>query len=371
MNYLLPGFLIVVFFIASGCQSPSKYSAGTPPYTRSASAGGSVDDAADWERRRAEILKNMEKVMGNLPSFADLPPLDVQVDDTLAENEYTRYSLRFTAARNETVPAYLYIPTRSQKREKLPAMLALHGTGEAGKQLVDGKSPLANRALAKELAQRGYVVIAPDYPSMGDLADYDFEKDRYASGTMKAIFNHMRCVDLLQSLPEVDPERIGVIGHSLGGHNAMFAGAFDTRLKVIVSSCGWTLFDYYDIGEEASRKYGGRLGPWAQDRYMPRLRDEYGLDTERIPFDFNEVIAALAPRSFFSNSPVNDSNFDVEGVREGIASAREVYRLFNAEQNLQVRHPEAGHDFPREVRLEAYRYIDAVLRHTPNGHEIE
>ena len=209
-------------------------------------------------------------------------------------------------------------------------MVALHGTGDLGKKLVDGFSTLPNRAYAKELAQRGYVVIAPDYPSMGDLINYDFKTDRYESGTMKGIFDHMRCVDLLQSRKEVDPKRIGVIGHSLGGHNAMFLGAFDTRLKVIVSSSGWTLMDYYDIGEAASKRYGGRLGPWAQDRYMPLLRDKFNLDPEKIPFDFDEVIAALAPRAFFSNSPINDSNFSVEGVRKGIAAAMEVYNFFKA-----------------------------------------
>lgn len=75
--------------------------------------------------------------------------------------------------------------------------------------------------------------------------------------------------------------------------------------------------DYYDRGEEVSKKYGGRLGPWAKDLYMPLLRDKYNLDAEKIPFDFDEIIAALAPRAFFSNSPVNDANFNVEGVRKG------------------------------------------------------
>ena len=63
------------------------------------------------------------------------------------------------------------------------------------------------RAYGRELAKRGYVVLAPDYPSFGDYP-YDFSADAYASGTMKGIFNHMRCVDYLQSLPEVDGERI-------------------------------------------------------------------------------------------------------------------------------------------------------------------
>jgi hypothetical protein len=84
-----------------------------------------------------------------------------------------------------------------------------------------------------------------------------------------------------------------------------------------------------------------------------------------MPFDFDEVISALAPRAFFSNSPFNDLNFNVEGVRIGIAQAMEVYKLFGAEEYLQVRYPIVGHDFPPEIRFEAYRFIDKILQHNP------
>jgi acetyl esterase/lipase len=171
----------------------------------------------------------------------------------------------------------------------------------------------------------------------------------------------MRCVDFLQSRKEVDPDRIGVIGHSLGGHNSMFVGVFDTRLKVIVSSCGWTLMDYYDKSITGSGN-PRTLAPWAQDVYMPYIRDKYNLDPRQVPFDFDEVIAALAPRAFFSNSPIRDNNFDVEGVRRGIEEASEVYRFFKSEDNLQVRYPDAEHDFPKEVRFEAYEFIDKILK---------
>lgn len=330
-----------------------------------------VTNMAQWEQKRWQILEGMQDVMGKLPDRTGLPPLDMQISDTLKTDRYYRFTISFTAAEEERVPAYLYIPFRKGISGKLPAMLVLHGTGDGGKRLVDGESPNANRAQAKELAERGYVVIAPDYPSMGDLQDYDFLSDRYQSGTMKGIFNHMRSVDVLQAREDVDPDRIGVLGHSLGGHNAMFAAAFDPRLKVVISSCGWTLFDYYDIGEAAHERFGGRLGAWAQDRYMPLIRDKYNLDGNKIPFDFHEVIAAIAPRPFFSNSPVNDGNFDVEGVRKGIEAASEVYRFLNADENLQVRYPEAGHDFPTDVRLESYQFIDHIFGHTPNSHHIE
>ena len=330
-----------------------------------------VTTSAEWSIKRNQILAGMEAAMGKLPGRDALPPLKVQWKDSLHRDNHTRYTVHFTVAENEIQPAYLYLPKRSPSKAKLPAMVVLHGTGDAGKDIVDGKADRANRAHAKELADRGYVVIAPDYPSMGELKDYDFSADRYESGTMKAVFSHMRCVDLLEALPMVDPNRIGVIGHSLGGHNAMFLAAFDQRLKVVVSSCGWTLMDYYNAGEEVSKRYGGRLGPWAQERYMPLLRTKYALDGSRIPFDFDKVIAAIAPRHFFSSSPVNDGNFDVAGVKEGITKAVEVYRFHRAEAHLQVRYPEAGHDFPTHTRLRAYAFIDEVLRHKPNMQRLE
>src|SRR5690606_3682235 len=197
-----------------------------------------INSEKEWEIKRLQILDSLQLVMGKLPDRSDLPPLDIQFKDSLITEAYSRYTISFTPAFQEDVTAYLYIPRMVEKGKKNPAMLVLHGTGALGKRLVDGESPSANRAQAKELAERGYVVIAPDYPSMGEQKDYDFDNDRYESGTMKAIFNHIRCIDLLTAREDVDPERIGVLGHSLGGHNSMFIGAFDTRLKVIVSSCG-------------------------------------------------------------------------------------------------------------------------------------
>lgn len=314
---------------------------------------------------KQDVLRSMEKAMGPLPSWENLPPMNLRVLESQREATYTRQSILFTVAEGEELPAYLYLPHQEGVPKKLPAMLVLHGTGDLGKQLVDGKSHLPNRALAKELAERGYVVIAPDYPSMGDLKDYDFDKDRYASGTMKAIFNHMRSIDLLAERPEVDAERIGVIGHSLGGHNAIFVGAFDPRLKVVVSSCGWTPFRHYDIGEEASKRYGGRLGPWAQDRYMPLIRDKFLLDENRIPFDFPAVIASIAPRAFFTNSPKNDSNFDVQGVHKGMTTITAAYHKEGALDRLEAHYPDAGHDFPLETRLAAYDFVDKILQHQP------
>lgn len=318
-----------------------------------------VKTNSQWKAKRLQILDSMQAVMGKLPDREKLPPA-VQVLDSLSETSYTRFSLKMTVAPNEIIYAYFYIPRHTTAR-KHPAVLALHETDLLGKRSVDGQGKNKNLAYGKELAERGYIVIAPDYPSLGDLKDYDFKNDRYQSGTMKAVFNHMRCIDFLVSRKEVDPQRIGAIGHSLGGHNTLFVSTFDTRIKVAVTSCGWTLFDFYNIGAEKSKAYGGRLGPWAQERYMPLLKEKYGLDPAKTPFDFDQVIAAIAPRAVFSSSPLSDGNFDVNGVKKGIANASVVYDFLKVKDKLQAIYPDSGHDFPTQVRFEAYEFIDRIL----------
>ncbi len=169
---------------------------------------------------------------------------------------------------------------------------------------------------------------------------------------MKAIWNNIRAVDLLTSLPEVDGNRIGVIGHSLGGHNSLFTAVFDTRLKAVVTSCGFTPFHDY---------YGGKVAGWTSDRYMPRIRDVYENNADKLPFDFYEVIAAIAPRGCFSNSPLHDSNFDIGGVRKAYSKAEAVYDLFGQRSRLQLITPDCPHDFPDEARQAAYEWLDKTL----------
>jgi dipeptidyl aminopeptidase/acylaminoacyl peptidase len=359
--------------ISSGVSFSQSSGPDLLSYIDSKGRKAPVKTLSDWQIKRGQILDSMQALFGKLPDDPNLPPFNTRIPDlpafnpvitdSIKTNFYTRYNVRFTVAKNEDVTAYLYIPLKKEKGTKLPAMLALHQTEDIGKGSVDGQGPYINLAYAKELAQRGYIVIAPDYPSFGDQKNYNFTTDRYESGVMKAIFNHIRCVDFLQARPDVDPERIGVIGHSLGGHSAMYVAAFDTRIKVVVSSCGWTPNRYYNnYNEEMRKKMGGRLWGYAQERYSPLALTKYKLQLENMPFDFDDVIAAIAPRPFFSNSPVHDANFNVEGVRVGIANASQVYHFLNADDNLQVRYPVVSHDFPPLVRYEAYDFIDKYLK---------
>lgn len=357
-------------FLTSGTLS---YGQSLLAYKKPDGSVHPVKTLYEWQLRRNQILDSMEALFGKFPgdpehppfqsNIAPLPPFNTRVKDSIKTRYYTRYNIRFTIADREEVTAYLYIPNQRKGNSRFPAIIACQPTGDLGKKIVDDQGPNPNRGYAKELAERGYAVIAPDYPSFGDQKDYDFKKDRYESGVMKAVFDNVRCVDFLQARADVDPERIGIIGHSLGGHTAMYTAAFETRLKAIVSSCGWTLRRYYNnYNEEKRKEFGSRLWGAAQERYSPLALTKYQLKVEKMPFDFDELMAVIAPRPFFSNSPIHDANFNVEGVRIGIANASEVYHFLRADDNLQVRYPIASHDFPPIVRFEAYEFLDHFLK---------
>jgi dipeptidyl aminopeptidase/acylaminoacyl peptidase len=370
MSRSVPCYVFASFVIASVVSSVSAAESSGLPQHRHARLMHYLDDTrqeqpvktpAEWQRRREQILAGMQEVMGPLPpEIAKVvagqtapAPLAVQVVEETEQEGIARQSISIASRNGERVTAYLWIP-KIPAGEKRAAMLALHPTGDLGKGITAGYGK-ANRGYGLELAQRGYVVIAPDYVSFGDQKAHDFAKDDYSSGTMKAIVDHIRCVDYLLSREDVDGEQIGVIGHSLGGHNSLFVAAFDPRIKAIVSSCGWDPFHHYYDGK--------KLANWAQPRYMPWVVEKFNANPERMPFDFYEVVAALAPRPFYTNSPIGDGNFQYLGVKKGVQAAREVYDLLGADTALQARYPNCSHDFPDAQRREAYAFLDAALKH--------
>ncbi len=311
-----------------------------------------AQSAAEWDGRRAEALVAFQSVAGPVPGPEQRCPLDVQVAEEVDCGSYLRRLISFASSPGGRTPAYLCIPKAALNGPPVPAVLCLHPTENSiGHQVVVGLGGKANRQYAAELAERGFVTISPSYPL---LAQYqpDLEKLGFTSGTMKAVWDNMRALDLLETLPFVKKQvGFAVIGHSLGGHNGIYTAALDARLKVVISSCGFDSFLDYK---------GGNLKGWVQQRYMPKMADYLG-HPERVPFDFGELIACIAPRHFYASAPMHDDNFDWRSVDRMTTAARAVYALHQAEGRLIVTHPDCGHDFPDDIRHAAYELIAQVL----------
>jgi len=311
-----------------------------------------VRSKAAWQKRRAAVLAGMQEVMGPLPGKEKRCPLDVKIEEEVDCGSYVRRFITYSSEPNSRVPAYLLIPKAAlTRRKKFPAALCLHQTHKLGQKVVVGLGNSPHDEYGVELVQRGYVCLAPAYPLLASYAP-DLKALGYQSGTMKAIRDNMRGLDLLESLPFVKKGKFGAIGHSLGGHNSVYTAVFDQRIKVIVSSCG--LDSYLDY-------MSGDIKGWTSTRYMPKLLDYQHRLTD-IPFDFHEMIGALAPRPCFINAPLGDTNFKWRSVDEIVKAASQVYQLYGVATNLHVEHPDCGHDFPDKMRQIAYRLFDENLK---------
>lgn len=322
-----------------------------------------VQNTDDWLRRRAQIVEGMQQIMGKLPGDEKRCPLDVKIEQEVDCGSYVRRHITYASEPGSRVPAFLLIPKsvlnakEGTPAAKAPAVLCLHPTSnDVGYGVVVGLGGRPNRQYASELAERGFITLAPSYPQ---LAKYqpDLTGLGWESGTLKAVWDNMRGLDLLDSLPQVRHGRYGVIGHSLGGHNAVYTAVFDPRLVAVVSSCGLDSYlDYYGGADRVWRPGAG----WTQQRYMPRLA-EYRGRLQDIPFDFHELIGALAPRHVFISAPLHDGNFKADSVDRVVAAARPIYQLYGKPDRLVVEHPDCDHDFPEAMRLKAYELFEQVL----------
>ena len=313
---------IITFTVFS--LSPFLQGAGLPPLRALSRTnllefrgGKGVENARtpmEWEIRRKEAIEGFVGVIGALPAGARCS-LDLKTVSETVCGSYVRRLISYQSTEGGRVPAYLCVPKAALEGRAAPGVLCLHPTDNAvGHGVVVGLGGKANRQYAAELAERGFVTLSPSYPH---LAEYkpDLKKLGFSSGTAKAVWDNLRGLDLLETFPFVRKEvGFATIGHSLGGHNSIFTAVLDARLKVVVSSCGFDSFlDYY----------GGNIKGWVQERYMPAL-GAFLDKPQDVPFDFYELIAALAPRFVFVNAPLADANFKADSVDRIAAAARQL-----------------------------------------------
>jgi hypothetical protein len=134
----------------------------------------------------------------------------------------------------------------------------------------------------------------------------------------KMLFDAQRAVDVLFSLAEVDPSRIGCLGHSLGAKEALYLGAFDDRVRVIVSNEGGI---------------GINMSNWDDAWYL-------GRDIASFGHKHHEVLSLAAPKPFLL---IGGDSADGEHSRPFIHAVRPVYRLYDKPWNIELRNHGQGH----------------------------
>lgn len=307
----------------------------------------------DRERIRAE----MAKLFGTPPTSK--VPLEPKEDVETDCGAYTRRKVSIQVEAGDRMPMWLLVPKGLKGRA--PAILCWYGTtsGE-GKDTTVGLSGHRNRAFAVDMAEAGFVALAPDGLRDGERVSpgkrpYDtgefYAKHPDWSIHGKDAWDLSRAIDWLETLPFVDAAKVGMVGHSYGGHTTIFAAAMEPRIKVCWAN--GPVSDFVGHGLHWAVPKGG-----GASQSLPALRP-YLLEGRRPPVSFYEITALIAPRPLVVGQAVGERRPHEE---ENHAAVAEVYRALGAGDRVRYLWYPGDHDFPPHARKEAVAWFWRFFR---------
>ena len=302
-----------------------------------------ITTVAGWVRRRTELRRAWQAFLGTIPGSRPANTLEIVEEDR--PEGVIRQRVRYEAERGLPVEGYLLRPDRPGRQR--PAAVVLHSTAEWTIRQPAGLQGPADLHIGLHLARRGYVTFSPrcflwDYRQgrrPESAVDWLHQRNPDVTGMAKMLFDATRAVDLLAAQPDVDPRRIGAIGHSLGAKEVLYLAAFDERIRTAVSSEG-------GIG----MTYSNWDAPWYLGTAI--RRPEFGLD-------HGQVLALGAPRAFLL---IGGDSADGDRSWPYIAEALPLWRLTGAPEAIGLFNHRQGHAFPPIAQTRAYEWLDWFSR---------
>jgi dienelactone hydrolase len=320
--------------------------------------GSFVQTAEDWRRRREEILRYWHDVMGRWPALIDKPRIKYGKREHI-EN-FTRHEVEIEVARDRFVgPQYLLVPDGKGPFAAVvvPWYNAADSAGLNEKQrgTVD---------FGYQLAKRGFVALC-----VGDTGPVQFPGKERIQPLSYLAYAAANCCNALANLPEVDSERIGIVGHSFGGKWAMFASCLHQRFACAV----WVDPGIVWNEKDANANYWERwyLG-YNFDRPSDKQRKE-GIPKEANPRtgaykklieegrDLHELHALMAPRPFLVSGGAQDRPIHWTALNHSI----ELNKLLGHTNRVAMTMRD-GHTPTAESNAQVYSFLEHCLKRKRN-----
>jgi dienelactone hydrolase len=324
------------------------------------------DDPQTWTVWRRRFRRRLKDLLG--VGRADRNPPESTVSDRVVRDGYSRSRLTFASSPGVLVPTWLLIPERHVGRS--PAVIAVHGHGYGVNDIVGLQPDDSDRVgdpgyekdFALDLVRRGFVVAAPEMSGFGRRREPEaiargpeawscrvLQTWALMLGTTligRRLVDLIRTLDMLARRPEVDPNRIGILGLSGGATASMYLAALDDRVTATVLS-GYvsTFLDSILAVEHCSCNI------------VP------GLAADAEPAD---VAALIAPRSLLLESGQEDPIFPIGAAVRAASAVRSAYVALGKEDRFEFDVFDGGHEFSGR---RAFDFLATALAARAGGHE--
>ena len=290
--------------------------------------GAAVTNPAEWAAKRVEITRRIEWALGEAPPAAAGTPGDYgaegkQVAAMLGRAAVPANLVKESLNFGNYIAGDLYYPANvGQTKRRLPALIWLHPVSNS-----NGYVPGYYRGEPPHLllARSGYAIFAYDQIGNGArLEEIRGFYHRYPHWSLlgKMVRDAMAAVDALAQHPHVDPKQIFLVGYSTGAMTALHAGALDERIAGVIAVAGFT-----PLRLDTAEKATGGIARWSQWLPLqPRLGAFAGQEA-RIPYDYHELLALIAPRPALVITPRLDYQSSFNDLKLCVEQARQVYAL--------------------------------------------
>ncbi|MDB6121829.1 MAG: Dienelactone hydrolase [Pedosphaera sp.] len=314
-----------------------------------------------WETQRKAIRSELNQLLGKLPPRPKLPKIETLSRED--KGDYTLEKFQFDNGAGATVPGYLLLPKNVSG--KAPAILYCHWHG--GEYDI-GKEELFQAKHTPEppgptFAKRGYVVLGVDAYCFGErngkgpggpaekgnpgeltASKFNLWIGRTLWGMM--LRDDLMALDYLASRPEVDANRIGVTGMSMGATRSWWLMALDERLKTGVAIACLTRYQNL-IQHEALKAHGVYY-------FVPGLLNH---------FDTEAVVSLIAPRPALFMNGGDDAGSPSDGIHAIEAIVRPAYQLYKKENCFEsIVYPNQGHVYTPEMWSKTLGWMDQNLK---------
>jgi pimeloyl-ACP methyl ester carboxylesterase len=343
---------------------PKAYPTNAPG-TLLLGAEGPITSVEGWARKREGIRQRILWALGEAPPFgqsaarnygAEAVHIGTALDRLAVPAGLQKHSISF----GNYITGDLYFPTNANTTgKKLPAVIWLHPISVS-----NGYVPGYRRGEAPHLAMArlGLAVFAFDQIGNGSrINEIKHFHPRYPHWSVlgKMVEDALAAVEALQGVEFVDPRRIYLLGYGPGGMVALHAAALDQRIAGVVSVAGFT-----PMRSQRSEKPSGGMARWTGWLPLqPRLGAFIGHES-RIPYDYDEVLALVAPRPALLFTPDIDYHSDANDIARCVDEAMKVYRQFGAGENLVYQTFDGYNRFSPEVQNVVYNRLRALLQVT-------
>jgi len=256
-------------------------------------------------------------------------PLDAKVALDAETDEHVGYRVSFRAETGVVVPGYLLKP--KDVEPPFPVMICLQGHTKDGMAVSIGRAPVkGGRDFALQAVRNGWAALAIEQRSFGERAG-NCQSDALHGVllgrplTGQRVYDVMRAIDFIETQRDLDAQRIGCMGNSMGGTVSFYAACVDPRLRLAVVSCSYCTY----------------ADSWLKHRhcacgYLPGIA-KYA--------DMGDLGGLIAPRNLVVVAGRHDAIADLSGVREAFSHTRRVYEAAGAGENAALVVGDEGHQF--------------------------